>query len=270
MTVSIMDGHTGEAHVTSDDWAAFNAATYGSLGAVLGDGLSLSMETSTRGVLSAGLGIVAGRRFRVTEPETIAFDACGAGAKRCDVVVARYAQASDGTESVSVEVVKGEARADKAVRPAVESGDLTLWVVVFAGASVYSCKRGAGATPSIAEAAAEAGAAAEAAKPSTTNLWVAKDSEGNSIDIHATKAGGMVTVCGRSDGLKEVPAENEWCEVATLKEGWRPSRSEFGAGSSFTGQGIAVSVGTDGLVSLVSHGGGPVSYWTFTATFAVE
>ena len=179
MTVSIMDGHTGEAHVTSDDWAAFNAATYGSLGAVLGDGLSLSMETSTRGVLSAGLGIVAGRRFRVTEPETIAFDACGAGAKRCDVVVARYAQASDGTESVSVEVVKGEARADKAVRPAVESGDLTLWVVVFAGASVYSCKRGAGATPSIAEAAAEAGAAAEAAKPSTTNLWVAKDSEGN-------------------------------------------------------------------------------------------
>ena len=38
MTVSIMDGHTGKDHVTSDDWAAFNAATYGNQGAVLGSG----------------------------------------------------------------------------------------------------------------------------------------------------------------------------------------------------------------------------------------
>ena len=116
MTVSIIDGHTGKDHVTSDDWAAFNAATYGNQGAVLGSGLNLTMETSTKGTLSAGLGIVQGRRFRVTDSETLAFDACAAGMKRCDVVVARYAQASDGTESVSIAIVKGEARSDKAFR----------------------------------------------------------------------------------------------------------------------------------------------------------
>ena len=98
MTVSIMDGHTGKFHVTSDDWAAFNAATYGNQGAVLeSDSFNLTMETSTKGTLSAGLGIVQSRRFRVTDSEAVAFDACSAGMKRTDIVVARDSN-TDGTE----------------------------------------------------------------------------------------------------------------------------------------------------------------------------
>ena len=146
MTVSIMDGHTGKYHVTSDDWAAFNAATYGNQGAVLGSGsFNLTMETSTKGTLYAGLGIVQGRRFRVTDSEMVAFDACGAGMKRSDIVVARYSNA-DGIESVSIAVVKGKESATSAVSPQVQNGDLPLWKVVFAGASVYSTGRITGAT----------------------------------------------------------------------------------------------------------------------------
>ena len=71
MTVSIMDGHTGKYHVTSDDWAAFNAATYGNQGAVLGSGsFNLTMETSTKGTLSAGLGIVQGRSTTTFDPQS--------------------------------------------------------------------------------------------------------------------------------------------------------------------------------------------------------
>ena len=271
MTVSIMDGHTGKAHVTSDDWAAFNAATYGNQGAVLGsDSFNLTMETSTKGTLSAGLGIVQGRRFRVTDSETLAFDACAAGMKRCDVVVARYAQASDGTESVSIAVVKGEARSDKAFRPEVKNGDLPLWKVVFAGASVYSTGRITGATQSIASAASadSVDALKNSLETQKQNLWVQTDGDGSAVDVHAAKVGNIVIVSGSSTGKITLSSE-VWREVTTLPNGWRPKRTEYAAGSSFSGDGIAVNIGTDGIISLMYGGSESVSFWTFNAVFAL-
>lgn len=270
MTVSIMDGHTGKPHVTSDDWAAFNAATYGNQGAVLGSGsFKLTMETSTKGTLSAGLGIVQGRRFRVTDSETVAFDACGAGMKRSDIVVARYSNA-DGIESVSIAVVKGKESATSAVSPQVQNGDLPLWKVVFAGASVYSTGRITGATQSIASAASadSVDALKKSLETKKQNLWVQTDSDGSAVDVHAAKVGGIVIVSGSSTGKIELSSE-VWREVTTLPSGWRPKRTEHAAGSSFSGDGIAVSIGTDGIISLMYGGSGSVSYWKFNAVFAI-
>lgn len=271
MTVSIMDGHTGKDHVTSDDWAAFNAATYGNQGAVLGSGsFNLTMETSTKGTLSAGLGIVQGRRFRVTDSETVAFDACGAGMKRSDIVVARYSNA-DGIESVSIAVVKGKESATSAVSPQVQNGDLPLWKVVFAGASVYSTGRITGATQSIASAASadSVDALKKSLEIDNMDVFVYTDSDGNAIDVHAAKVGGIVIVSGSSTGMFEIPSDNEWHAVTTLPSGWRPKRTEHAAGSSYTGYGIAVSIGTDGVISLAYGGSGSVSYWKFNAVFAI-
>lgn len=271
MTVSIMDGHTGEKHVTSDDWAAFNAATYGNQGAVLGSGsFKLTMETSTKGTLFAGLGIVQGRRFRVTDSETVAFDACGAGMKRTDIVVARYSNA-DGIESVSIAVVKGKESATSAVSPQVQNGDLPLWKVVFAGASVYSKGRITGATQSIASAASadSVDALKKSLETKEHNPWVQTDSDGYAIDVHAEKVGGIVIVSGSSTGMFEIPSDNKWHAVTTLDSGWRPKRTEYAAGSSYTGEGIAVSIGTDGVISLTYGGSGSVSYWAFNAVFAI-
>lgn len=270
MTVSIMDGHTGKDHVTSDDWAAFNAATYGNQGAVLGSGsFNLTMETSVKGTLSAGLGIVQGRRFRVTDSETVAFDACGAGMKRSDIVVARYSNA-DGIESVSIAVVKGKESATSAVSPQVQNGDLPLWKVVFAGASVYSTGRITGATQSIASAASadSVDALKKSLETKKQNLWVQTDSDGSAVDVHAAKVGGIVIVSGSSTGKIELSSE-VWREVTTLPSGWRPKRTEYAAGSSFSGDGIAVSIGTDGIISLMYGGSESVSYWKFNAVFAL-
>lgn len=270
MTVSIMDGHTGKDHVTSDDWAAFNAATYGNQGAVLGSGsFNLTMETSTKGTLFAGLGIVQGRRFRVTDSETVAFDACGAGMKRSDIVVARYSNA-DGIESVSIAVVKGKESATSAVSPQVQNGDLPLWKVVFAGASVYSTGRITGATQSIASAASadSVDALKKSLETKKQNLWVQTDSDGSAVDVHAAKVGGIVIVSGSSTGKIELSSE-VWREVTTLPSGWRPKRTEYAAGSSFSGDGIAVSIGTDGIISLMYGGSESVSYWKFNAVFAI-
>ena len=270
MTVSIMDGHTGKDHVTSDDWAAFNAATYGNQGAVLGSGsFKLTMETSTKGTLSAGLGIVQGRRFRVTDSETVAFDACGAGMKRSDFVVARYSNA-DGIESVSIAVVKGKESATSAVSPQVQNGDLPLWKVVFDGASVYSTGRITGATQSIASAASadSVDALKKSLETQKQNLWVQTDSDGSAVDVHAAKVGGIVIVSGSSTGKIELYSE-VWREVTTLPSGWRPKRTEYAAGSSYSGDGIAVSIGTDGIISLMYGGSESVSYWKFNAVFAL-
>ena len=284
MTVSIMDGHTGKDHVTSDDWAAFNASTYGNQGAVLGSGsFKLTMETSTKGTLSAGLGIVQGRRFRVTDSETVAFDACGAGMKRSDIVVARYSNA-DGIESVSIAVVKGKENATSAVSPQVQNGDLPLWNVVFDGVNVYKGfpARVTAPTQSIASAASADSVDAlknsvDALKKSleksleinNMDVFVDTDSDGNAIDVHAAKVGGIVIVSGSSTGMFEIPSDNEWHAVTTLVSGWRPKRTEHAAGSSYTGDGIAVSIGTDGVISLACGGSESVSYWKFNAVFAI-
>lgn len=280
MTVSIMDGHMGKDHVTSDDWAAFNAATYGNQGAVLGSGsFKLTMETSTKGTLFAGLGIVQGRRFRVTDSETVAFDACGAGMKRSDIVVARYSNA-DGIESVSIAVVKGKESATSAVSPQVQNGDLPLWKVVFDGVNVYKGypARVTAPTQSIASAASSDSVDAlknsvDALKKSleinNMDVFVYTDSDGNAIDVHAAKVGGIVIVSGSSTGMFEIPSDNEWHAVTTLVSGWRPKRTEHAAGSSYTGEGITVSIGTDGVISLAYGGSGSVSYWKFNAVFAL-
>ena len=273
MTVSIMDGHMDKPHVTSDDWAAFNAATYGNQGAVLGSGsFNLTMETSTKGTLSAGLGIVQGRRFRVTDSETVAFDACGAGMKRTDIVVARYSNA-DGIESVSIAVVKGKESATSAVSPQVQNGDLPLWKVVFDGVNVYKGfpARVTAPTQSIASAASadSVDALKKSLETKKQNLWVQTDSDDSAVDVHAAKVGGIVIVSGSSTGMFEIPSDNKWHAVTTLDSGWRPKRTEYAAGSSFSGDGIAVSIGTDGIISLMYGGSESVSYWKFNAVFAL-
>lgn len=272
MTVSIMDGHTGKDHVTSDDWAVFNAATYGNQGAVLGSGsFNLTMETSTKGTLSAGLGIVQGRRFRVTDSETVAFNACGAGMKRSDIVVARYSNA-DGIESVSIAVVKGKESATSAVSPQVQNGDLPLWKVVFDGVNVLKGypARVTAPTQSIASAASvdSVDALKKSLETKKQNLWVQTDSDGSAVDVHAAKVGGIVIVSGSSTGKIELSSE-VWRDVTTLPSGWRPKRTEYAAGSSFSGDGIAVSIGTDGIISLMYGGSESVSYWKFNAVFAI-
>lgn len=260
MTVSIMDGHTGKDHVTSDDWAAFNAATYGNQGAVLGSGsFNLTMETSTKGTLSAGLGIVQGRRFRVTDSETVAFDACGAGMKRTDIVVARYSNA-DGIESVSIAVVKGKESATSAVSPQVQNGDLPLWKVVFAGVNVFKGypARVTAPTQSIAYAAATA----------ATLLKTEKKPLSTKPDVHAYKVGNIVIVSGSSQG-DTVLGNSEWVKVGTLPSDWRPKRTEFAAGSSYTTDAIAVRIDTDGKIYLEYGKEDSVSFWTFNAVFAI-
>ena len=137
MTIELMDGRTGEAHISSEDWAVFNAATYGVTEGVFdwGDGFKLSMSTSNKGTLGAGAGLVDGKRVWVKTPESITIESGGQGVKRHDVVGIQYETHSTNLERAVVKVVKGTPSASPA-DPDLPSKFLPLWRVPLDGLNV--------------------------------------------------------------------------------------------------------------------------------------
>ena len=137
MTIELMDGRTGEAHISSEDWATFNAATYGVTEGVFdwGDGFKLSMSTSNKGTIGAGAGLVDGKRVWVKTPESVTIESGGHGVKRHDVVGIQYETHSTNLERAVVKVVKGTPSASPA-DPDLPSKFLPLWRVPLDGLNV--------------------------------------------------------------------------------------------------------------------------------------
>ena len=150
--IELMDGRTGEAHISSEDWATFNAATYGVTEGVFdwGDGFKLSMSTSNKGTLGAGAGLVDGKRVWVKTPESVTIESGGQGVKRHDVVGIQYETHSTNLERAVgiqyethstnleravVKVVKGTPSASPA-DPDLPSKFLPLWRVPLDGLNV--------------------------------------------------------------------------------------------------------------------------------------
>lgn len=130
MTVSIMDGHTGENHISSYDWAVFNEATYGAKSCVFdyGNDLALTMTSTTDGTIGTGAGMVEGRRFIVEDAHSVTFKEVGSNSKRSDLVVSRY-KSTSGIESVELVVISGTEGTSEPPDP--NDGDLILWLVEF-------------------------------------------------------------------------------------------------------------------------------------------
>ena len=137
MTIELMDGRTGEAHISSEDWATFNAATYGVTEGVFswGDKFKLTMSTSNKGTLGAGAGLVDGKRVWVKTPESVTIESGGQGVKRHDVVGIQYETHSTNLERAVVKVVKGTPAASPA-DPDLPSKFLPLWRVPLDGLNV--------------------------------------------------------------------------------------------------------------------------------------
>lgn len=135
--IELMDGRTGEAHISSEDWAVFNAATYGVTEGVFdwGDGFKLSMSTSNKGTLGAGAGLVDGKRVWIKTPESVTIESGGQGVKRHDIVGIQYETHSTNLERAVVKVVKGTPAASPA-DPDLPSKFLPLWRVPLDGLNV--------------------------------------------------------------------------------------------------------------------------------------
>lgn len=137
MALEIVDGCTGQKHISSEDLAALNEGLYGSPDVVFpyAQKFKLTMQTANSGTIGTGAGMVAGKRFWGKNPTQVSFETGSAGRKRNDLVVARY-QSSGGIESVQPIVIKGTPAASNQQDPAITANDLKLWRVTFDGVKV--------------------------------------------------------------------------------------------------------------------------------------
>ena len=137
MTIELMDGHTGEMHISSEDWTVFNTATYGVSGGVFawGDRFKLAMTTSNKGTLGTGACLVDGKRVWIKTPEAVTIESGGQGVKRNDIVGIQYETYGDGLERAVVKTIKGTPSASPA-DPKLPARFLALWRVPLDGITV--------------------------------------------------------------------------------------------------------------------------------------
>ena len=135
MAFEIVDGMTGQKHISSDDLAALNTATVGKADCVLhyGDDFKLTMASANSATLGTGVGMVGGKRFWNQAATSLTIQSGTQGQKRNDLVVARYQKTSAGIESITPVVIKGTPTTGTAADPAVTANDLKLWRVPLDG-----------------------------------------------------------------------------------------------------------------------------------------
>lgn len=135
MAFEIVDGMTGQKHISSDDLAALNTATVGKADCVLhyGDDFKLTMASANSATLGTGVGMVGGKRFWNQAATSLTIQSGTQGQKRHDLVVARYQKTSAGIESITPVVIKGTPTTGAAADPATTVNDLKLWRVPLDG-----------------------------------------------------------------------------------------------------------------------------------------
>lgn len=121
----IVTGHTGSEHITSDDWASFNAGLLSSSDIVLAFDMPEAKETTSGVVTVPKLEIVIqGVHCRTDGTEKVTIETGSQGLYRNDLIIGRYQKnASSGVESFSVGIVKGTASSSPA-DPSVTQNDI--------------------------------------------------------------------------------------------------------------------------------------------------
>lgn len=138
MAFEIVDGMTGTKHISSDDLSELNDALVGGGYHVwnYASAFWLTMSSANKATISAGVGMVDGKRFWNSGDVTVTVDSGTQGQKRNDLVVARYSRTSAGIESVEPVVIKGTPTTDTPSDPAVTTKDLKLWRIPIDGLNV--------------------------------------------------------------------------------------------------------------------------------------
>lgn len=257
MAIELMDGRTGENHISSEDWATFNAATYGVAEGVFdwGDGFKLTMSTSNKGTVGTGAGLVDGKRVWVKVPESVTIESGGQGVKRNDIVGIQYETHGASLERAVVKVVKGAA-ASTPKDPSLPSKFLPLWRVPLDGLNV-------GAPVAIFEKIPSVAGLRDSVSPTTdwVPVWQSDD-----ISMKTRRIGRTAWLEAESYGGFQVEA-NRWKDVSRLPGGFAPSTTIHGAGTINGERPLSVSIQTDGLIR--AHGSISGSYWMFSMSWPV-
>jgi hypothetical protein len=127
--VHLITGYAGYEHIKSADSGSFNAAFFGGGQFVMemGNQFSATIVDNSTVRIADGDGLMYGRHFRI-EPNThedVTISTGTAGKNRIDIICATYSKnASDGTETTVLQVIKGAESTGTAVAPAYTTGNI--------------------------------------------------------------------------------------------------------------------------------------------------
>lgn len=127
MTVELVTGYAGVAHISAADDGWRNAGTFGAGKYVLPTGTQLACEVQSATLATLGVGDVLfeGRHVRISETENVSIDNGAQGQKRYDIIALRYQRdTSTGVEVASIEVLKGTPTTGTPADPTVPSGSI--------------------------------------------------------------------------------------------------------------------------------------------------
>ena len=147
MTVELITGHAGAAHISSADAGWYNAGTMGAGKYVLDTGTQLAATVQSANLVTIGVGdaLLEGRHIRVSATENVTIDNGAQNMGRHDIICLKYEYDSNlDVESASIVVVKGTA-ALSPTDPTIPSGSILagateaympLWRIVLDGITV--------------------------------------------------------------------------------------------------------------------------------------
>lgn len=127
MTIELVDGKAGTAHISSEDKAIIHQAKFSKSDVVFdwGDAFKCSMSSSNRATIGTGCASIQGLDWHITAAESVTISNGSQGMKRNDIICAHYHRDSKtGNELVNLTVLKGTPNATTAADPTIPSGKI--------------------------------------------------------------------------------------------------------------------------------------------------
>ena len=127
MTIELVDGKAGTAHISSEDKAIIHQAKFGAGDMVLewGDAMSCTMQSANKAVIGTGCASIQGLDWHITNPETVTIQSGSSGKNRNDIICAHYhRETSTGVEKVELVAFKGVPSDGAAVDPTIPSAKI--------------------------------------------------------------------------------------------------------------------------------------------------
>lgn len=84
MTIELVDGKAGTAHISSEDKAIIHQAKFGAGDMVFewGDAMSCTMQSANKAVIGTGCASIQGLDWHITNPETVTIQSGSSGKNR--------------------------------------------------------------------------------------------------------------------------------------------------------------------------------------------
>lgn len=127
MTIELVDGKAGVAHISSEDKAIIHQAKFSKSDVVFdwGDAFKCSMSSPNRATIGTGCASIQGLDWHITAAESVTISNGSQGVKRNDIICAHYHRDSKtGNELVELTVLKGTRNATTAADPTIPSGKI--------------------------------------------------------------------------------------------------------------------------------------------------